>query len=1125
MDCPRCQHANREDARFCLQCGAAFPVVCPQCAADLPAGSRFCDRCGTACAGTPPAAAPAPTPPRPSPRDRVPARLAETLRRSRASLEGERKQVTVLFADVKGSMEIAEQLDPETWGAIMERFFGILADGVERFEGFVDKFTGDGIMALFGAPIAHENHAQRACYAALHLRDASRRYADELRRTEGVSLSVRIGLNSGEVVVGSVGDDLRMDYTAQGHTVGLAQRMEQRAAADSVYLTEHTAGLVRGYFDLRDLGAFDLKGASAPVVAYELLGLGALRSRLDRSRERGFSRLVGRARELAMLDETLRLAVDGRGGAVGVVADAGVGKSRLCLEFLEGCRARGIAVYEAHCVAHGQTVPLLPILELLRGYFGITTRDSDQQAREKIAGRMVLLDRELEAFLPLAFDFLGVPDPARPAPAMEASQRQRQLFAFTRLLVQSRSEREPGVIFIDDAHWIDPASDAFLTQVAEIASATRTLLLMNFRPGYSAEWMARPFYQQVALQPLGDEALDELLAELLGTDASLGDLRSLIRERSAGNPFFIEEIVYALVESGQLEGPAGARRLVRRIERLELPLTVHGILAARIDRLPEREKSLLQTAAVIGRKFSASLLLRVSGLAEDEFEAAVSVLRSTDFLQEEAIYPEVEYAFRHPLSHEVAERSQLAAHRRRVHREVARILEEIHADTPGEHAALLARHWDLGEEPERAMRWHQKAAEWIAGSNAPAARGHWERVRELAGKAEDPALGLSLGLQSRLMILEYGWRTGLEPDEAREMVREGEAWARRHGDPRSMAALYNAFSMPCLFSLGDVRWTRELLDQGLELAQQAGDGVLACATELRMFFLENAIGSVPGMQRAMEAVLRHPDEHLRDASALVGYDVPSAVAVYQGSHHLELGQLDQAVELFRRGAAVAEAAEAREVQCWALSLEAIVHRIRGDASRAVQYGREMLEMADRLENPLSQALGRSDLAAALLLQGEAAAAAALLEELMPLLARVHSGFEIDGRSRLALALCALGRLEDARASAQLALDLATARGFRRGAVLARRALAEILLAEGEPASVAEAKRQLDRAEAEAAEIGNGAILPEIDEIRGRIARLEGDETAARGAFERALGGLRGMGATAHVDRLARELAG
>ncbi|NIQ90348.1 MAG: adenylate/guanylate cyclase domain-containing protein, partial [Deltaproteobacteria bacterium] len=363
--------------------------------------------------GAPPA--PTETPARErNPRDYTPKHLADKILQSKSALEGERKQVTVLFADVKGSLELAEQVDPEEWHRILDRFFQILADGVHRFEGTVNQYTGDGIMALFGAPIAHEDHAQRACYAALHLRDELRRYADELRRTKALSFSVRIGLNSGEVIVGKIGDDLRMDYTAQGHTVGLAQRMEQLAPPESTYLTDQTARLVEGFFRLRDLGEFDLKGAGQPVRAFELEDVGALRTRLEVSRARGFSKFVGRDREMASLESALAQAGEGRGQVVGVVGEAGVGKSRLCLEFVERCRARGIAVYEAHCPAHGKAVPFLPLLELLRAYFGIAERDTAAEARRKIAGTLLLLDEGMRELLPLVFDFMGVPDPEHP---------------------------------------------------------------------------------------------------------------------------------------------------------------------------------------------------------------------------------------------------------------------------------------------------------------------------------------------------------------------------------------------------------------------------------------------------------------------------------------------------------------------------------------------------------------------------------------------------------------------------------------------------------------------------------------------------------------------------------------
>jgi class 3 adenylate cyclase len=376
------------------------------------------------------------TEPERAPRDYTPHHLAEKILRSKSALEGEHKQVTVLFADVKGSMELAEAVDPEEWHRILDRFFQILADGVHRFEGTVNQYTGDGIMALFGAPIAHEDHAQRACYAALYLRDELRRYADELRVSRGLSFSTRIGLNSGEVVVGKIGDDLRMDYTAQGQAVGLAARMEQLAEPGKILLTERTARHASGYFQTRDLGATTVKGLREPLHIFELEGVGALRTRFDLSRARGLARFVGRADELRSLEATLERCREGNGQVVGVVAEAGVGKSRLCFEFAERCRAKGLAVFEGHAVAHGKNIPFLPILQVLRAYFGIAESDSDRAAREKIAGRLLLLDEKFRETLPLLFEVFGVPDPERPAPRLNPDARQRQIVAVLQRLVQ-----------------------------------------------------------------------------------------------------------------------------------------------------------------------------------------------------------------------------------------------------------------------------------------------------------------------------------------------------------------------------------------------------------------------------------------------------------------------------------------------------------------------------------------------------------------------------------------------------------------------------------------------------------------------------------------------------------------
>ena len=622
MICPDCGSDNPAGKKFCGDCGTALENRCPQCGADNPPNKRFCGECGASLAASDKLKAESQTASAHlttnnlttnnvarSPRAYTPKHLADKILTSRAALEGERKQVTVLFADVKGSMELAEQLDPEEWSQIMSRFFQILADSIERFEGFVDKFTGDGIMALFGAPIAHEDHAQRACYAALHLRDELKRYANELRLSRGLDFSVRMGINSGNVVVGRIGDDLRMEYTAQGHTVGLAQRMEQLAAAHAICLSEATAKTVAGYVELRDLGAAKIKGASEPVRVFELEGMSPLRTRLEVARSRGLTRFVGRDAEMDVLEAALVRARAGNGQVIGVVAEAGVGKSRLCYEFTERCRAAGMRVIEGRCASYGKNIPLLPILQIFRHYYGITEQDSDRTAREKIAGHLLLLDEAYREVLPVVFEFFGVPDPDRPVPRLDPEAKQRQLVGVLRNVVQRGAE--DTVALIEDLHWIDGASAAWLEQWVDAVAGARIVLVVNFRPEFEAAWMRKSYYQQLALAPLSTQAVHQLLESLLGRDPSIAGLADAIHARTGGNPFFTEEVVQSLIESGKLQGSAGAYRLTAPVETLDVPASVHAVLAARIDRLAEREKQLLQTAAVIGKDFSEPVLVAV----------------------------------------------------------------------------------------------------------------------------------------------------------------------------------------------------------------------------------------------------------------------------------------------------------------------------------------------------------------------------------------------------------------------------------------------------------------------------------------------------------------------------------
>jgi class 3 adenylate cyclase len=635
------------------------------------------------------------------PRSYTPDRLAERMLAAGRALEGERKLVTVLFADVVGSMQLAERLDPEDLRRVMDGCFAILCEGVHRFEGMVEGFAGDGLMALFGAPLAQEDHAARACHAALRLLEGLAGFSDELRRSRGLYFAVRIGLNSGEVVTGAIGDDLTLQYTATGHTVGLGRRVESLAAPNTAFVSQHTAALVEGYFDLRDRGMREVKGVGEPVRVYQLAGPGRLRTHLDVSSARGLSRFVGRDKEMATLESALRRATEGSGQVVGLVAEAGAGKSRLCYEFAERCRARGIEVWSAQCTSRGVRQPRLLLRDLLRSCFGISDLDTERAARDKIAGRMILRGRSADRDLPLVLELLGISDGDSGDGGPQSTERERDLLeALTGLLLPSRKEG-PRVIVVEELRWIDPASEGFIRRLVARLAGTPTLLIATFRPEYPADWLHKPYYTRLPLGPLDGRAVEDLVCDRLGTHPSLSGLAERIRERTEGNPFFIEELIRSLAQSNRLVGERGAYRMVGAIDDTVIPSSVHSVLAARIDRLSERDKTVLHTAAVIGHEFTERLLRLVTGMPDHELRAALGALVAAELVVERPGSPDARYAFRHHLTEELAYRSELAERRACIHRAVASALERLYPDRLDELAELIAHHL---EEAERLSR-------------------------------------------------------------------------------------------------------------------------------------------------------------------------------------------------------------------------------------------------------------------------------------------------------------------------------------------------------------------------------------------------------------------------------------
>jgi class 3 adenylate cyclase len=569
----------------------------------------------------------------------TPPHLAEKILTSRSALEGERKQVTVLFADLKGSMELLADCDPEEARQLLDPVLERMMAAVHRYEGTVNQVMGDGIMALFGAPVAHEDHAVRACYAALRMQETVKHYAAEVQRTQGVPIHIRVGLNAGEVVVRAIGSDLHMDYTAVGQTTHLAARMEQMAMPGSILITAAVLALAEGFIEVKPLGPVPVKGLAAPVEVYEVVDVGPVRTRLQAAVARGLTRFVGRARELDTLKQALAWAGAGHGQVVALVGEAGVGKSRLVYESLYAQHTQDWLVLTSNSASYGKATPYLPVLDLLKGYCGIDSRDDLRRQREKIVGKVLGLDEALRPTLPAILALLEVPVDEPQWQALDSPQRQQwTLDAIKRLLLRE-SQVQPLVLVFEDLHWIDTETQALLDSLVESLPSTQILLLVNYRPEYQHGWGSKTYYTQLRLDPLPPVSAQALLQALLGDDVSLVPLTALLIARTEGNPFFLEESVRTLVETGLLVGEPGAYRLAQSLDALHVPATVQAVLAARIDRLPPKEKRLLQTAAVIGTEVPLPVLQAIAELPEAEVHRGLAHLQAAEFLYETRLFP------------------------------------------------------------------------------------------------------------------------------------------------------------------------------------------------------------------------------------------------------------------------------------------------------------------------------------------------------------------------------------------------------------------------------------------------------------------------------------------------------
>jgi class 3 adenylate cyclase/tetratricopeptide (TPR) repeat protein len=993
-------------------------------------------------------------------------------------------------------MELLADRDPEEARKLLDPVLERMMEAVHHYEGTVNQVMGDGIMALFGAPIAHEDHAVRACYAGLRMQRRVTLYADELQRAGGTPVHIRVGLNSGEVVVRSIGSDLHMDYTAVGQTTHLAARMEQMAKPGSVLVTGDTLTLAEGYVQVRPLGPVTVKGLEAAAPVYELIGLGPARSRLQARAARGLTRFVGRSSELQQLAQDLERAVAGHGQTVAVVGEAGVGKSRLFWEFIRSHHTHGWLILESGSVSYGKATPYLPIIELLKAYFSIQDRDGQREIRERVAGKLLTLDRALEPLLTPLLALLDVPvDDAAWATLDPPQRRQRTLEAVKRVLLRE-SQVQPLLVLFEDLHWIDSETQAVLDGLIESLPTARVLLLVNYRPEYEHAWGRKISYSQLRIDPLPPESAEELLNALLGEDGTLEPLKRELIERTEGNPFFLEEGVRTLVETGALLGERGGYRLARPLPTIQVPATVQAVLAARIDRLPPGDKALLQTASVVGKDVPLILLQAIVESAEEELRAALGRLRAAEFLYETSLFPDLEYTFKHALTHEVAYRSLLQERRRALHGRIMETIERLYPDRLPEHIERLAQHAFRGEAWEKAVVFlHQagrKAAERSAYGEATVCfEQALHALQHLPQRPEWQERAIDLHLEASRDLVSLGERA-----KSIEHARQAEVLAESLGDERRLGRAL-LFLAQRAWHWGDSDRALELGRRALVIANRLDDVSLQASVNTRL----GIIGVTNGDYRQSAEILSRWTNTLRsDRSYEMGGGSRIAASVSWRVHIAwclaELGEFPEAMARGEEALRIAGEFDQAASLIYAYRSLGVISLRRGAIPEAIPPLERALELCR-----VAQVRALFDVTAGHL--GYVYALSDRLPEGVVLLEEALADPEATGTvhhplllAYLGEALLLAGRRDDAVAVAGRALDLALRQKERGHEAWALRLLGDIA-AHADPPDPESAAGHYQQALARANELGMRPLAAHCHFGLGELYRRTGDHAKAQ----------------------------
>lgn len=1034
MHCPACRAENPDGHSFCDSCGAGLGVICLQCRHKNSPGARFCGGCGASLAGP----------------------------------DGERKYATVMFADIVGSTELISNLDPEQALDRLKPALETMCTTVARFSGTVIRITGDGVMVLFGAPRAQEGHALLACEAALAMQ------AEVPHVTSGTS--IRIGLHSGELIASVLASDPTREQAVHGLTVHIASRLQGLAAPGTICLSEDCYHLVRAHCDARALGSQSLKGIRDAVEAYTLVGLKpAVASRQFRGA--ALSSFRGRDREFTALQRALRRTDEGETQVVGISGAPGTGKSRLCYEFAEWCRGRLIPILEVRAQIYGHATPLHPVLEFFRRWFEILPTDGAKVARRRIAERLLAISRTFDADLPLLYEFLGIPDESEVPLRLQAKARHARLIEVVRHIVRS-SGSTLSVIIVDDLHWLDEASEEFVTTLVESVASTRTMLVVNYRPSYVAPWMEWPHFHEISLAELNAEHTSALVKELIGTGNELAEVRSRIVARSAGNPFFAEELARSMTES-PADCPPGEN----------LPATVEAVIGARIDRLGEGEKAVLQIGAIIGKEFPLAVLDEIVGPLAAPLDEVLRRLCTHGLIQEQSGGAGREFTFRHPLIQEVSYATQLKSRRKALHASVASAMEGFYKGRLDEFAGLVAYHYEAAGELDVAAKYESRAAQWVGSTHSAQAIKHWQKVRHLlhAGEraAHKPLLIMACG-----QIAWHGWREGMAAETAKGFVEEALALARTTDD--TMVPLLLFVDGRITISTGGsadtyverVREALSLLREGTSAGRIA---TLNCA-------LSQAYGWSGLLNDALDvntAALEGVTQVETFDHQFLGFSVEHWLMTLRGRILLRLGRFDEAERCLRALIDIEDSLCDPTVQFLPHYAYVDLAWCVGDAGLAQRHATRVAEIAEKHGSPYLRvfALAAAGIAASVGQDFEAALRS--FGESLTFARAAKASMEYEPEILASIAECHahLGQPAAALEAARETIALARKRSARLPECRAAITTAAALIADGAETKAREAEAWLARAEDLIRVTGAKIYAPLLARERARLPAL------------------------------------